>query len=104
VLADEVDQRADLYSLAAVAYYALLGRPPFEGMTPEVVLAKQTAGALPSLQGERGDVRRELEEVLRHAIASEPGRRFPTAQAFREALQKATAGPLRRLWDLAWGK
>ncbi len=104
LLGERVDQRADLYSLAAVAYYALLGRPPFEGMTPEVVLAKQTAGVLPSLQGERGDVRRELEEVLRHAIASEPGRRFPTAQAFREALQKATAGPLRRLWDRVWGK
>src|SRR5437667_11767219 len=36
LLGERVDQRADLYSLAAVAYYALLGRPPFEGMTPEV--------------------------------------------------------------------
>ncbi|OLC08191.1 MAG: hypothetical protein AUH42_02150 [Gemmatimonadetes bacterium 13_1_40CM_70_11] len=104
LLGERVDQRADLYSLAAVAYYALLGRPPFEGMTPEVVLAKQTAGLLPSLQGERADVPRELEELLRHAIASEPGQRFLTAQAFREALQKATAGFLRRLWSLVLGK
>jgi len=103
LLGERVDQRADLYSLAAVGYYALLGRPPFEGITPEVVLAKQTAEVLPPLQGERGDVPRELEEVLRHAIASEPARRFPTAQAFREALQKATAGFLRRLWDVVWG-
>jgi serine/threonine-protein kinase len=99
-----VDQRADLYSLAAVAYYALLGRPPFEGITPEVVLAKQTAGVLPPLQEERSDVSRELEELLRRAIASEPGRRFPTAQAFREALQQATGGFLRRLWSLIQGK
>src|SRR2546425_423520 len=103
LLGERVDQRADLYSLAAVGYYALLGRPPFEGITPEVVLAKQTAEVLPPLQGERGDVPRELEEVLRHAIASEPARRFPTAQAFREAQQKATAGFLRRLWDVVWG-
>jgi serine/threonine-protein kinase len=104
LLGERVDQRADLYSLAAVAYYALLGRPPFEGITPEVVLAKQTAGVLPPLQEERSDVSRELEELLRRAIASEPGRRFPTAQAFREALQQATGGFLRRLWSLIQGK
>ena len=104
LLGERVDQRADLYSLAAVAYYGLLGRPPFEGITPEVVLAKQTAGVLPPLQEERNDVSREFEEVLRRAIASEPGRRFPTAQAFREALQQATGGFLRRLWSVLQGK
>ena len=38
----------DLYSLAAVAYFALLGQPPFPGMTPEQVLAKQTTNQLPT--------------------------------------------------------
>src|SRR5437867_8208830 len=42
LLGERVDQRADLYSLAAAAYFALLGRPPFEGSTPESVLARQT--------------------------------------------------------------
>ena len=31
LLGERVDQRSDLYSLAAVAYYALLGRSPFPG-------------------------------------------------------------------------
>src|SRR3989449_1545716 len=35
LLGERVDQRADIYSLAATAYFALLGRPPFEGPTPE---------------------------------------------------------------------
>src|SRR6266545_4754726 len=33
LLGEKVDQRSDLYSLAAAAYFALLGRPPFEGYT-----------------------------------------------------------------------
>jgi eukaryotic-like serine/threonine-protein kinase len=103
LLGEKVDQRADLYSLAAVAYYALLGRPPFEGITPEVILAKQTTGTPPSLQEERPEVPRELEDLLRRAIASDPRSRFPTAVAFREAVQRATGGPLRRLWGLVWG-
>jgi eukaryotic-like serine/threonine-protein kinase len=103
LLGEKVDQRADLYSLAAVAYYALLGRPPFEGITPEVILAKQTTGTLPSLQEERPEVPRELEDLLRHAIDSDPRRRFPSAVAFREAVTRATGGLLRRLWGLVWG-
>src|SRR5439155_573189 len=47
LLGERVDQRADLYSLAAAAYFALLGRPPFEGATPEIVLARQPTAAPP---------------------------------------------------------
>ena len=36
LLGERVDQRSDLYSLAAVAYYALLGTPPFPGATTEL--------------------------------------------------------------------
>src|SRR3970040_2725706 len=42
LLGERVDQRADLYSLGAVAYFALLGRPPFIGLTPEQILARPT--------------------------------------------------------------
>jgi len=41
LLGERVDQRADLYSLSAVAYFGLLGRAPFGGKTPEQILAKQ---------------------------------------------------------------
>ncbi|HEY7194687.1 MAG TPA: serine/threonine-protein kinase, partial [Gemmatimonadales bacterium] len=53
LLGERVDQRADLYSLAAVAYFALLGRPPFSGKTPEQILARQTTDDVPSLASER---------------------------------------------------
>ena len=100
LLGERVDQRADLYSLGAVAYFALLGRPPFAGVTPEQILARQTTDDLPALTAERPDVSKELEEVLRRAVVSEPARRFPSATAFREALQRATGGFWRRLREL----
>lgn len=89
LLSERVDQRADLYSLAATAYFALLGRPPFEGYTPEAILARQTIDDLPPLHASRHDVPKELEEVLRRALTSDPAARYPTATAFREALRRS---------------
>jgi serine/threonine-protein kinase len=97
LLGERVDQRADLYSLGAVAYFALLGRPPFAGVTPEQILARQTTDDLPALGAARPDVAKELEQVLRRAVVSEPARRYPSATAFREALERATGGFWRRL-------
>ena len=96
LLGERVDQRADLYSLAAAAYFALLGRPPFDGRTPEAILARQTTDDLPPLTDDRRDVPRELEEVLRRALASDPRARFQSAIAFREAVRRSR-GLLRRL-------
>ncbi len=103
LLGEKVDQRADLYSLGAVGYFALLGRPPFAGVTPEAILAQQTAGPPPDLITHRPDVPRELELVLRRALAGEPARRFQHATEFRDALGRATGGFLRRLRALLRG-
>src|SRR2546427_412267 len=100
LLGEKVTPRTDLYSLGAVGYFALLGRPPFEGPTPEAILAKQTTDILPDLHAERPAVERELEVVLRRAVASRPEQRFTTATRFREALHEATGGWWRRLWKL----
>src|SRR5881275_2717000 len=96
LLGERVDQRADLYSLGAVAFFALVGRPPFEGTTPETILARQTTDDLPPLHASRGEVPRELEEVLRKAVTGEPAGRYSSAQEFRRAVRRAQ-GFLRRL-------
>src|SRR6266540_1401169 len=97
LLGERVDQRADLYSLGAVAYFALLGRPPFAGITPEQILARQTTNDLPPLAAQRKDVSRELEDVLRRALRSEPIERYQSAGAFHAAVRGAFGGFLRRL-------
>jgi serine/threonine protein kinase len=102
LLGERVEQRADLYSLGAVAYFTLLGRPPFEGSTPEAILAKQTVDALPSLREARPDVSREFEEVLRHTVVCDPSQRYQTAGALRQALEQVTGSVVKRI--LGWLK
>ncbi len=89
LLGEKVDQRTDLYSLAAVAYFALLGKPPFTGRHVAEILAKQTADRLPDLRGERPDVGDALAEVLERAVRSDPEARYASANEFYQALTYA---------------
>ena len=89
LLGERVDGRSDLYSLAAVAYFALLGRPPFEGSTPVQVLAQQTTNQPPVLAEARPDIGPEVESVLRRALRADVSARYPTAGEFLAALNRA---------------
>jgi serine/threonine protein kinase len=89
LLGERVDQRSDLYSLAAVAYFALLGTPPFPGLTTEQVLAKQTTNQLPTSVGRRDDVPEGLEKVLDRALSPDVEARYPSAAEFLQALNRA---------------
>ncbi len=96
LLGERVDQRSDLYSLAAVAYFALLGEPPFSGNTVEQVLSKQTNNLLPPVAERRSDVNEDLQHVLQRALRSEVELRYPSAIEFLQALNRATGKGLRR--------
>ena len=101
LLGERVDGRSDLYSMAAVAYFALLGRPPFEGITPVQVLARQTTNATPDLRAERPDVGDEVEKVLRRALRADVNARYPTAGEFLAAFNRALkrdANPEHPAW------
>jgi serine/threonine-protein kinase len=95
LLGERVDQRSDLYSLAAVAYYALLGTPPFPGLTVEQVLAKQTTNQFPTSRGRREDVSEALEQVLDRALSAEVSGRYPSAAEFLQAVNQAAGAPGR---------
>lgn len=89
LLGEKVDARTDLYSLAAVAYFALLGEPPFRGPNTESVLGKQVVDRVPSLAARRPEVPADLEAVLARALRSNPEARFPSAAAFADAIEQA---------------
>jgi serine/threonine-protein kinase len=95
LLGERVDQRSDLYSLAAVAYYALLGTPPFPGLTVEQVLAKQTTNQFPTSRGQREDVSEALEQVLDRALSADVSQRYPSAAEFLQAVNQAAAAAPR---------
>ena len=90
-----MDQRSDFYSLAAVAYFVLLGETPFPGGTPEQVLARQTADRFPALHAARPDVPPALESVLQRALRNEVEARYPSAAEFLQALQRAMGRKVR---------
>lgn len=96
LLGERVDQRTDLYSLAAVATFALLGRPPFPGNTPEQILSRQSTNQLPDITAERSDVPEAVSDVLCRALDAEPGNRFASAAEFLQALNRATGGRRER--------
>jgi serine/threonine-protein kinase len=91
LLGERVDQRSDLYSLAAVVYYALLGVPPFPGATTEQVLARQTTNQFPTATDRRDDVSAALERVLDRALSADVESRYPSAAEFLQALNRAMA-------------
>jgi serine/threonine-protein kinase len=79
-----------------VAYYALLGAPPFPGRTVEQVLAKQTTNQFPTWKEQRADLPDGLEEVLDRALTADVEKRYSSAAEFLQALnQVAAAAPPR---------
>ena len=107
LLGERVDGRSDLYSLAAVGFFALLGQPPFEGTTPVQVLARQTTNNLPDLRASRPDVGDEVEKVLRRALRADVNARYPTAGEFLAALNRAArrdSRPQEPAWLHAMGR
>jgi serine/threonine protein kinase len=96
LLGERVDQRTDLYSLAAVALFALLGRPPFVGSTVEQILAKQTGDVVPNLVNERPDVSEALSAVLGRGLRNDVTARWASAGEFRSAIEEAVQKGLRK--------
>jgi hypothetical protein len=76
---DEVDHRADLFSLGSVLYEALAGKPPFEGKTPLAVLRRVADEAHPPLRKINPEVPDWLEEVIDRLLEKDPADRFQTA-------------------------
>jgi len=96
LLGERVDQRTDLYSLSAVAIFALLGRAPFSGGSVEQVLAKQTSDIVPDLATERPEVGEALAAVLERALRNDVNARYASAGEFRSAIEEAVQKGVRR--------
>ena len=82
----ELDERSDIYSLGAVAYYLLTGRPPFdEGDGIEVMIAHARDPVIPPSQLQAG-IPEDLEHVVLRRLAKDPSSRFPDADHLDRAL------------------
>ena len=76
---EEVTAAADLYSLGAVLYEVLTGRPPYEFDSLPELVALQTSGAITPVRDLEPSVPEPVEAAVMHALAREP--RFRPASA-----------------------
>ncbi|MFW6085481.1 MAG: protein kinase domain-containing protein, partial [Gemmatimonadota bacterium] len=88
----EIDGRADQYSVACVLFEMLTGEPPFAGRTARAVLGRQLSQPVPDVTALRDSVPRELDTVLRRALARMPADRYATTGEFASALGKVAHG------------
>ena len=101
----DLDARADQYSLAAVLYHLIAGRPPFEAPV-QAALMHQICHAEPApLTGLRDGVPAALDAIVRKALSKSRDDRYAGWDAFAQALSSLAArrelpsGALREVLD-----
>lgn len=88
--AGEVDGRSDTYALGCVLYEMLVGDPPFDGPTPQSLVAKHAADEVPSLRITDPRIPLFVERVVERAMAKDPAERFQTPRELAETLTTGT--------------
>ncbi len=81
LIGHDVDGRSDLYSLGAVLFEALAGRPPFAGRNVGEVLREHLTAPVPSLRQLGVDVPGAFDAVVQRLLAKEGKDRYQTAEA-----------------------
>jgi len=88
-----VDRRADVFSLGAVVYRALTGRPAFSG-TSNAATVYAAVHYQPVRPGELADVGEDIDAVLALALAKKPNLRLSSARELAAAWEAARSGRL----------
>lgn len=91
-IGENVTFRSDLYSLGAVAWQALVGRPMFEG--DFLALVNKHIHAVPSrVDEEVAHLPRSLGTAVAKSLEKSPENRYPSARAMAGSLRVAIEGP-----------
>ena len=114
-----VDERSDIYSLGAVGYTMLAGREPFADARAGELTTRRLSHDPPPLAAAAPSAPGELAATVMRCLARDPALRWPSAQAFRDALARSggdpsavvlpeslrdlpTFGPYALLWAAFW--
>jgi eukaryotic-like serine/threonine-protein kinase len=90
---EHVDNRADLYALAAIAYRALTGQAPFSGKDVPSTLY-EVVYKTPARPSELTELPADIDRVLAIGLAKDPDDRFASGEELADALGDAARGEL----------
>jgi tetratricopeptide (TPR) repeat protein len=92
VLAGKVDARTDVYGLGATLYHLITGRPPHQGATSEKTF-RQVLDVEPMAPRKLDPtIDADLESITLKCLEKEPEKRYRSATALAEDLQKYLEG------------
>lgn len=85
-----IDHRSDIYSLGALGYRMLMGRPPFRGRDAADILAKHINEAPVPMRDINPTIQKDFADAIMRCLKKDPQDRFPTAMELRSALESVT--------------
>ncbi len=87
---------ADVYSLGAILFELLAGRPPFTGEHALSVIQQASVTAAPKLRSLKKSLDRDLETICARCLEREPSARYQTAAELADDLERWRDGrPIR---------
>jgi len=92
-LGRQPDARSDLYSLGAMLYEMLTGRPPFLGDEAVAIISQHISTAPVAPSWHNPDVPAPLEALVLSLLAKDPDQRPKTSALVVEELERAAAAP-----------
>jgi eukaryotic-like serine/threonine-protein kinase len=88
----DVDGRTDLWSVGAILYECLTGRPPYTGTTYEQVIVNICMHDADDVRTHNPGVPEAVAQVIARALARDREQRFPSARELLEALKASMGG------------
>ena len=85
--AAELTSAADIYSLGAILFYLLTGRPPFVGPNVLFVIHQAAVTPAPRLRSLAPSLDRDLETIVARCLDPDPNARYQSAEALAEDLE-----------------